>query len=147
MYVVMCDEYEIPEWIFPDPRTERKGKSIKFPDFCSDDFMALWNVIDATANLKETEALEWQLSHCDVGYPHDAPEHVDRINPLLVKALADIADNDRWNIARDWAKTRLQKQPNDQELSTHKKMLKSLCSLTKNSVDTNQVIVLIREKY
>ncbi len=140
--MVACEHEAIPDWLYPDVRGQivPEGEFSTVPRLEVADFSALWSVLDSESS--EAEGLVWQPSHCDVGCPHDAPDHVDRIHPGLVTALAGIADHERWRVARDWAFLRLAKRANEKQLAVHKKMLKKLCDFATSALASDRAIVL-----
>jgi len=146
MIYVLCSEDEVPDWIYPDKKTKFSGKYVELPEMSHEDFTNLWLSIDPALD-NDTKALECRDSNCEVGYPHDAPEYVERINPKLVKALAEIKDNERWLIAKQWATVNLQHRPNEEKNKLYKDMLKSLCIVAKESVNTKCEIFLIQKQF
>lgn len=128
---VICKEDEIADWIYLDARTSLEGESVNAPDLDKQDFIALWQAIGFVSGSSRTgeHALVDQSSHCDVGYPHDAPDFVDCVNPDLISELLAIPSHDRWRVAKQWASIRLSKHPTESELAFHKNILRAFAEL------------------
>jgi hypothetical protein len=142
--LVVADEDDIPGWLYPEafPEVPQPAEDwAEAPALGEPDFAALWRAADPTT--RDTEAIQPQYTHCDVGVPHDAPEWVGRLNPTLVATLAVLAEGERWRVAQAWAADRLGKRPNQGELARHKDLLRALCALAKRSVDSGRPLLLL----
>lgn len=144
MRLVVADEEDIPGWLYPQafPEVPRPPENcFTTPTLGESDFDALWRAVDATAN--NIRALEAQQSHCSTGVPHNAPDYVGRVNPVLVARLAALPEEDRWRVAQTWALARLGKRPNQAELTQHKELLKALCGLAKTASERRLRLLLL----
>jgi hypothetical protein len=75
--------------------------------------------------------------------PHNAPDYVYRLDPVLVAALASLPESERWRVAQAWAAARLGKRANQGELARHKEMVKALCGLARRAVESRRPLLLL----
>ncbi len=144
MRVVISDKDSIVGWLYPGAFPEipdPPNDSVATPNLSDADFNALWDA--ASADYGGRDATTWTSSGCDVGVPHDAPDHVTRILPELLAILAAIPDHERWRIAEPWATKRLNKRPNNDEVALHKRLVRDLCNLARQAIAVEQMVVLI----
>ena len=148
MRVVISDEDSIVGWLYPGAFPEIPDPPNDFvatPEFVDADFSALWAAV--SADYDGRDATTWESSHCDVGVPHDAPDHVTRVLPDLLSILAAIPDHERWRIAEPWATKRLGKRPNKDELALHKQLTRDLCNLARQAITIDQMVLLIPDSW
>ena len=148
MRVVISDEDSIVGWLYPGTFSEIPDPPNAFvttPELADADFSALWAAV--SADYDGRDATKSESSHCDVGVPHDAPDHVTRVSHDLLAVLAAIPDHERWHIAEPWATNRLGKRPNKDELALHKQLTRDLCNLARQAIELNQMVLLIPDAW
>ena len=143
MQLVVCDPENIPAWLYPSvlPNYPDPGISATIPELGKTDFAALWKALGF--DLPIEEALVYEDSRCDVGFPHDAPDCVLRIPQEFVTSLNSIAPHERWRFAEKWAEFRYGQRPNKEQREESKKLLNIICDQAAHAAAQKHAMVLI----
>jgi hypothetical protein len=144
MLIAVARETHIPEWLYPHRLAPLSGESMKTGDLTQADLNYLWSVFDV--NSPPTSAFDIAVStHCDVGFDHDAEDWLPRLDPKFAAALAGLSDVQRWQVCQKWTPRRLGRHPNNEQFSSDKKRLKTLCEFASRAAASQWFIVFIED--
>jgi hypothetical protein len=134
--IAVAKAEHLPEWLFPSRTAPFSGASLP-AEYLERRPEALCEALGGTTSFVSG----YVPTHCGVGFPHDAIGELPQFAPEFVAALADLPDDKRWRVARDWATAVVGRRPIDAQLAQYKAWLRELSAFAQQVVANGWLMV------